>query len=149
MSIFKRSNADGGARFERDLARMFKRLGYRVQRTPGSNDHGADLILRKGRRRIAVQAKCYAKPVGNAAVQEAFAAQAFYECSEAWVVTNSTFTQAARDQAAPCKVRLVDGATLERMRRRSAARTWLPAILVLVFVAAVTALLVAGSSARG
>lgn len=149
MTLFKRSNADGGARFERELARMFRRLGYRVRLTPGSNDHGADLILRRGRKRIAVQAKCYAKPVGNAAVQEAFAAQAFYECSDAWVVTNSTFTPAAREQAAPCKVRLVDGAALERMRRRAAARTWLPAILVLVFVAAVTALLVAGSSAHG
>lgn len=141
MGIFKHSNADDGVRFERELARMFKRLGYRVKLTAGSNDHGADLILSKGRKRIAVQAKRYAKPVGNSAVQEAFAAQAFYECDEAWVVTNSTFTPAAREQAKPCKVRLVDGAALERMRVRANTRTWLPAVLVLAFVAGITVLL--------
>lgn len=147
MGIFKNNNADGGARFERQLAKLFRRMGYHVRTTAGSNDHGADLILRKRRKRIAVQAKCYSKPVGNSAVQEVFAAKAFYDCTDAWVVTNSTFTPAAKQQAGPCNVRLVDAHSLERMRVRAATRTWLPAILVIAFVAGVTVLLVQWSAA--
>ena len=93
-----------GADFEEKLARMYRRLGYRVERTQASNDHGADLLLSKHGRTIAVQAKSYAKPVGNKAVQEAFAAQAYYGTRAAWVVTDSTFTAGAIAQAKPCGV---------------------------------------------
>lgn len=137
-----RKAAGEGAKFERRLARMFRRLGYGVRRVGGSNDHGADLILTRRRKRIAVQAKHYAKPVGNAAVQEVFAAKAYYQCTDAWVVTNASFTAAAVEQARPCGVRLVDGAALKRLSARAQARTWLPAALALAAVALVTALLV-------
>lgn len=127
----------GGA-FERKLARMFRHLGYAVERTQASNDHGADLLLRKRRRTIAVQAKRYGRPVGNKAVQEAFAAQAYYGTDEAWVVTDSTFTRGALAQAGPCEVRLVDGDGLKRLRRRARRRQWLP-VLVLLAVASIAA----------
>ena len=77
MKKLRHTAGDEGAQFERSLARMFRRLGYGVRRVGGSNDHGADLILTKRRRKIAVQAKHYAKPVGNTAVQEVFAAKAY------------------------------------------------------------------------
>lgn len=142
MKSISHKAADEGAKFERRLARMFRRLGYGVRRVGGSNDHGADLILTRHRKRIAVQAKHYAKPVGNSAVQEVFAAKAYYQCTDAWVVTNASFTAAAVEQARPCGVRLVDGAALKRLSSRAQARTWLPAVLALAAVAAVTALLV-------
>ncbi|RUP01826.1 MAG: restriction endonuclease [Mycobacterium sp.] len=44
---------------------------------------------------IAVQAKFYGGVVGPSAVQEVVAGRAVYDYSEAWVVTNSTFTPAA------------------------------------------------------
>ena len=74
--------------------------------------------------------------------QEVFAAKAYYQCTDAWVVTNASFTAAAVEQARPCGVRLVDGAALKRLSSRAQARTWLPAVLALAAVAAVTALLV-------
>ena len=39
-------------------------------------------------------------------------------------------------------MRLVDGAKLKRLRARAQGRSWLPAVLALAAVAAVTALLV-------
>lgn len=123
-----------GARFERKTARLFRRLGYAVQQTRASNDHGADLLLRKRRRTCVVQLKSYARPVGNKAVQEAFAAQAYYGADEAWVVTDSTFTRGAIAQAGPCAVRLVDGAELRVLRRKARVRQWLP-VLVLAAIA--------------
>ena len=142
MKKLRHTAVDEGAQFERSLARMFRRLGYSVRMVGGSNDRGADLILTKHRRKIAVQAKHYAKPVGNAAVQEVFAAKAYYQCTDAWVVTNADFMAAAVEQARPCGVRLVDGAKLKRLRARAQGRSWLPAVLALAAVAAVTALLV-------
>lgn len=117
-----------GADFEAKLARMYRHLGYRVERTQASNDHGADLLLTKHGRTIAVQAKSYAKPVGNKAVQEAFAAQAYYGTRAAWVVTDSTFTAGAIAQAKPCGVRLIDGADLRALRRKARRRRWLPVL---------------------
>ena len=143
----RHKNTDAGLLFERHLARVFERLGYGVRRIGGTNDHGADLILTKRRKKIVVQAKCYAKPVGNSAVQEVYAAKAYYKCDGAWVVTNSSFTEGARQQAGPCAVRLVDGDELASMEARAKTRTWLPAVLTLAAVALVTVLLVMGSNA--
>jgi restriction system protein len=55
-----------------------------------------------------VQAKRYRSSVGVRAVQEAVAAKAKYRCSEAMVVTNSTFTKQAVELARANKVTLVD-----------------------------------------
>ncbi|MEF3307141.1 restriction endonuclease [Paenibacillus sp. GYB003] len=44
---------------------------------------------------LPLQAKRYGKNVGISAVQEAQASIAHYGASEAWVVTNSHFTDAA------------------------------------------------------
>ena len=46
-----------------------------------------------------VQAKRHTKPVGIKAVQEVVAAKGMYRCTEAMVVTNSTFTQPAMELA--------------------------------------------------
>ena len=116
------------------MARLFRRLGYRVEHTQASNDHGADLLLKKGRKTIAVQAKDYAKPAGNKAVQEVFAAKAYYGCSEAWVVASSGFTAGAMEQAQPCEVRLLGEHELALLKRSAKARSILPAFIVVVTI---------------
>ena len=145
LPSLKNKRLDAGLAFERHLARVFRNLGYGVHLVGGTNDHGADLIVTRRRKKIAVQAKCYAKPVGNAAVQEVYAAKAYYKCDGAWVVTNSTFTQAAVEQAEPCTVRLVDGKKLAAMETRAKTRSWLPGALTLIAVGAISALIVLAS----
>lgn len=61
-----------GHQFELELADLFKRLGYVVERTPGSRDHGVDLILRRGGRTTVVQCKRHTQPVGPAVARELY-----------------------------------------------------------------------------
>ncbi len=88
-----------GLAFEQYLEVLFGKLGYKVQRTRYVGDYGADLIIQKDGTRTVVQAKRYTKTVGIKAVQEAVAAKGMYGCTEAMVVTNSTFTRAAVELA--------------------------------------------------
>jgi restriction system protein len=105
--IFEIDKMDGKS-FEEYLGTLFTRQGYSVQQTPYQGDWGADLILSKGNVKTVVQAKRYKKSVGVRAVQEAVTAKAKYGCSEAMVVTNSTFTAQARELARANKVLLWD-----------------------------------------
>jgi len=84
-----------GGEFEVYLEILFTRQGYRVEQLPLTGDYGADLIIEKGGVRTAVQAKRYQGSVGVDAVQQIFAANAFYDTDGAMVVTNSHFTRQA------------------------------------------------------
>lgn len=110
----------GGVEFEEYLAGLFRKQGFKVELTPSSGDYGADLLLIKDGKRIAVQAKRYAGSVGVAAVQEALSGMAYYQCSAAWVVTTGTFTPNAVELAEKSNVRLIGRAELGMMIARMA-----------------------------
>lgn len=97
-----------GQTFEHYLREVFSRLGYGVELTPYVGDYGADLIVSRAGVRCAVQAKRSGRPVGIKAVQEAAGARDYYRCQEAIVVTNTTFTAAARRLASATGVELWD-----------------------------------------
>lgn len=103
-----------GFLFEEYLSVLFKKLGYKPQVTKRVGDYGADLIL-KGKKKIVVQAKRYRGKVGLKAVQEVYSAKAFYNCDEAWVVTNSIYTNQAKNLAKACNVKLIDREGLQKM----------------------------------
>jgi len=96
-----------GLRFERYLAQLYKFYGYQTEVTQGSGDFGVDLILRKPGVKIAVQAKRYKSKVGLEAVQQVQAGRAHYGTNEAWVVTNSHYTEQAVTLARSNGVRLI------------------------------------------
>jgi restriction system protein len=87
---------------------LFQNLGYAAEQLPTSKDFGADLILVTGDKRIAVQAKRYKGNVGNRAVQMILGAKRYYDCDEAWIVSNSFYTKAAIQMAVKTDVRLYD-----------------------------------------
>lgn len=97
-----------GERYERHVARKMRwRLWLFVRRCGNSNraDFGADIIARGFLfTKIVVQCKCYSKPVGIKAIQEAYAAKCYYGASRAAVATNSTFTKQAKRLAQACHV---------------------------------------------
>ncbi|WP_018130129.1 restriction endonuclease [Effusibacillus pohliae] len=104
-----------GRQFELYLGHLFRSQGYSVEVTRSSGDYGADLVLQKDGKKIVVQAKRYSSRVGNAAVQQARAAMDLYGASEAWVVTNSEYTDQAYVQAKASQVRLIDRKELMEM----------------------------------
>ena len=101
-----------GEEFEARLGTLFTGFGYRVNLTKASGDFGADLVLEADGTRTVVQAKRYDSPVGIEAVQEVIGAKAHYGASEAWVVTNSEFTDAAFTLADENRVVLIDRSEL-------------------------------------
>jgi restriction system protein len=86
-----------GIQFEHYLKELYQSRGYAAEVTSASGDYGADLLLKKDGKKIVVQAKRYAKDVGIKAVQEVMGAKSYYQAEEAWVVSNSYFTKAARE----------------------------------------------------
>ena len=96
-----------GVEFEEFLAGLFRAQGYAAELTPTSGDYGADLILSKDGRRIAVQAKRYVGSVGVAAVQEALSGMAYYQCHTAWVIATGAFTPNALELAEKSGVKMI------------------------------------------
>lgn len=81
------------------LSKLQSETSVNVEVTSGSGDQGADLIVYYAGNTYIIQAKHYASPVGNKAVQEAFSALSYYQADYGIVVANSGFTKSATDLA--------------------------------------------------
>jgi restriction system protein len=97
-----------GKTFEKYLEVMFERLGYKVERTRYVGDYGADLVTVKDAVKTVIQAKRHKSNVGVKAIQEAVAAKGYYDCEKAMVVTNSFYTNQAKELASKNQVELWD-----------------------------------------
>ncbi len=95
-----------GLTFEAYVCRLLESQGYAVENIRASNDFGVDAIARKGEESIAIQIKRSKHPIDRRAISDASAGKAFYKCTRAMVVTNSTLTQSAKAfaEGIQCKV---------------------------------------------
>jgi restriction system protein len=139
-----------GYDYERYCKQALEKHGWAVLQTPKSRDQGADLIAEKGGHRVVLQCKFYTQAVGNKAVQEVAAAQAYQKAKTAAVVSNRGFTRPAEQLAKATNVLLLhhDGllyapvhtrlshlpldsalATVDRWFMRQAGITWTGSIL--------------------
>lgn len=108
-------NDMSGSEFEVTLSTLLKKIGFRTAVTKGSGDQGVDILAEKDGKKYAIQAKRYSNSVGNKAVQEVVSGMSYYEADVSWVITNSTFTQAAVNLAKKTNTTLWDGNKLETM----------------------------------
>lgn len=92
--------------FEGHLQSVFKLQGYKVEQPNDGGSFGADFILVKDGRRVAVQAKRYTKQVGVPAVQQVAAAIKHYRADEGWVIANREYSGAARKLASSNGIKL-------------------------------------------
>lgn len=97
-----------GPQFEAYTAEVLRAMGYRAEVLGGSGDQGVDLVVEGEGRRIAVQCKNYARPVGNKPVQEVYAGATYHGCRDAWVVAPAGYTRGAFDLARSVGVELFD-----------------------------------------
>ena len=89
-----------GHDFEYLCADILRLKGYEnVTVTRGSGDQGVDVIAEQSSIKYAVQCKRFSGSVGNKAVQEVHFGKTYYHCHVAIVMTNSYFTQSAKDAA--------------------------------------------------
>ena len=110
VAVFNMSQIDllSGEEFEKVLKQIFEHLGYSVSLTRRSCDFGADLVVKKGKTKSLVQAKCYSKTVGVKAVQEVVGAMIHYGAKDAVVATNNYFSKEAQILASENGVKLMD-----------------------------------------
>ena len=95
------SDADiiSGEHYETLCRNLLQGRGWNVETTPMTGDQGADLIAEARGRRVVIQCKFHARPIGNKAVQEAYAAVGFHGGDAAVVVSNASYTRSAQQLA--------------------------------------------------
>lgn len=106
-----------GLEFEHFMADVLRVAGYKVDVVGGSGDQGVDLLVKEGRKLIAVQCKKYGRPVGNAAVSAVYAGAKHHKAREAWVVAPEGFTKSAIELAKSTGVRLMGRKGIEGLLR--------------------------------
>ena len=85
-----------GIQYENHCRILLKEEGWEVSITKASGDQGVDLIATKDNKRICIQCKRFASPVGNSAVQEVTAGKLHWHGTHAVVVSNAGFTKSAQ-----------------------------------------------------
>lgn len=108
LPITSDKSVSNGLEYEQYCADYLNKHGYHdAKATKASGDHGVDVIAYKRGKKYAVQCKYYSSPVGNKAIQEVYTGVALYDCDYGIVITNSTFTKQAKDEASKLGVKLM------------------------------------------
>lgn len=95
-----------GKVFDDYILAHFEHLGYLGHLASRGEDHGADLILKKAGQRVVVLAKRWKNSLGADAIERIIGAVKYYDADKGIVVTNSTFTESARELADPNGIEL-------------------------------------------
>ncbi|WP_435230652.1 restriction endonuclease [Pseudopelagicola sp. nBUS_20] len=96
-----------GIDFEHWCADVLISSGWEATVSQASGDQGVDILATRGSIILAVQCKRYGSPVGNKAVQEAFAGKQHVNATHACVIATSGFTKSAKELATSTSVLLV------------------------------------------
>ena len=97
-----------GIEFEYWCAARIEKQGWDARVTKESGDQGVDILATRDEIAVAIQCKRYGQPVGNKAVQEAFAGRIHYQAEMACVISTAGFTASARELAKSTGVILLD-----------------------------------------
>lgn len=115
MSLSKLDRMDGHS-FEHACSKILLANGFsHVKVTQASGDYGIDVLASRDGHRYAIQCKCYNSPVGNHAIEEAYAGAAYYDDRIPVVMTNQGFTNAALQMAGKLNVLLWGRNELQKM----------------------------------
>jgi len=98
--------------FEKFVGTLFQNMGYSVETTPVTGDHGVDLFLMKDAKRTIVQCKKYDGQVSASVIREFFGAMVHYEADEGYIVSTGMFTAPGIAWAANKPIILVNGQEL-------------------------------------
>ena len=84
-----------GIEYEQYCKTILENAGWEVEDTSTTGDQGVDLIASIENLRVCIQCKCFAKAVGNKAVQEIAAGMIYWKGTHSVVVAKSGFTKSA------------------------------------------------------
>lgn len=105
-----------GLDFERDVADLYRRMGYESSVTQASGDHGVDIELRRNGIFTVVQCKQHAKSAGPATVRELYGAMVHAKADSAILVCTTGFTTGVYNFVQDKPIELVDVDGLVKMQ---------------------------------
>lgn len=127
VALADRLRLMSGTQFEEFVASLFRNLGYVTQLTPGSGDHGVDILIRKAGQLGAVQCKRWTDAVGEPVIRDFLGSMLSASATVGYVAATTTFTDQARAFAHKHSIQLLDLDALLRMAsadtRRSSQRS--------------------------
>ncbi|MCT3395383.1 restriction endonuclease [Lentilactobacillus hilgardii] len=89
-----------GLDFEEYVTNLLIKIGFKKAHvTSASGDNGIDVLAKNGLTYYGIQCKLYSNPVGNQAVQQAYAGGSYYKTDKNIVITNNYFTPSAKQAA--------------------------------------------------
>ena len=99
-----------GKEFEDFLKWMFQELGYAVELTKVTADSGVDLVVKKDKDKIAIQAKRFNRntKVSNNVVLKTHGGMGVYKCNKSMIITTSHYTNQAIQDAKKLNIELWD-----------------------------------------
>ena len=99
--------------FERLVAKLFEKKGYKATVTQESGDFGVDILAEAGKEKIAIQVKHWQASVGGPDVHKTLGSMITFGANRAMVITSSDFTnQAYEIQKRGSPVELWNGSRL-------------------------------------
>ena len=107
LKVHDRWMSMSGLEFEREMGSLYRRLGYNVQMTATSGDHGIDLILRKNGKTIVVQCKSHQAPVGESVARDLLGSMHAVHADSAILACTGGFTRSARKFVEAQPIRLI------------------------------------------
>ena len=111
-----------GIGFERELAALFRALGYRVESTPVSGDQGIDLILRKDGKLAVVQCKAHKNGVGPAVARNLLGSMVGYGAQSAVLACTGGFSRGVYEWVEGKPIWLLSMEEILRLADRAAGR---------------------------
>ena len=106
--------------FEQLIGKLFEKMGYDTEVTKKAKDYGVDVIAKKGKTTVAIQAKKYKEGnnVGNKEIQQILGAMWQIKANKAILITTSDFTVYAEEQGKEAPVELWNKERLHEMVRK-------------------------------
>ena len=103
---------------------MFRRLGYQVEQTPYSNDHGRDAVMKKDGKKYLLECKKYGEnnSSGRPDLQKFHSAIMSDKAAKGYFVTTGRFSAGATRFAEKVPIELVDNDALSRLMAESKAQ---------------------------
>lgn len=107
----KKIDEMSGFDFQDHISNLLEQKGYKVTKTPKTKDYGIDIIAEKFGKKVGIQCKRYKENVGASAIRDAHSGSKYYNCGEAWVITNSGYSKEAIKSSTKLNVKIINDLT--------------------------------------
>lgn len=104
-----------GRSFEREIGKLYERLGYNVKIRGGANDGGIDLEIDDNKTRTAIQCKAHRKPIGPGVIREFSGSMDHANFSRGILICPSGFTRGVYQYTGGGRIQLIHVEDLVKM----------------------------------